>query len=302
MPLKYLWIDKQKMKTQLSPQALPSEPINQALLKDKCNILHHGAVKGVTGSCHELQYLNKNQELESILIDCGLFQGVGSEKSSFVGGNLPEYPAHEESVLGIATSIPFEVDHIKALVVTHVYIDHVGRIPHLLGKGFKGPIYCSEPTAKLLPLVLEGAVKIGFTRNKQLIEKFLSHIEKQIVPVKYGKWQQVSDQLKIKPKPAGHILDSAYITCKLTPYVGACSQANNAKQKQGYVKPVGGSLLTIKNHPKKKSKTIIFSGDLGTPHTSILKAPKSPWNCGTLVMESTYGDKTTNSEKIAEVD
>ena len=179
-------------------------------LNNGYDIHHHGAIKGVTGSCHELQYLNKNQETESILIDCGLFQGIEaeSEESQSVGGSL------------LATQIPFEIHHIKALVVTHVHIDHVGRIPHLLAKGFKGPIYCSEPSAKLLPLVLEDAVKIGFTRNKRLIEKFLSHIEKQIIPVKYGKWQQVSEQLKIKLKPTGHILGSAYVTCNLTSNVG----------------------------------------------------------------------------------
>ena len=59
--------------------------------------------------------------------------------------------------------------------------DHVGRIPYLLAAGFKGPIYCSEATAVLLPLVLEDAVKIGFTRNETLVQQFLSHIQKQSI-------------------------------------------------------------------------------------------------------------------------
>lgn len=92
----------------------------------------------------QLQNLNNNQGLESILIDCRLFQGIEaeSEEGHHVGGSL------------LATQIPFETSHIKALVVTHVHIDHVGRIPHLLVKGFKGQIYYSKPSAKLLYLVL----------------------------------------------------------------------------------------------------------------------------------------------------
>ncbi|KZZ34679.1 MBL fold metallo-hydrolase [Oleiphilus sp. HI0086] len=122
-------------------------------------ILHHGAVNGVTGSCHELRISDKNSsEQQGILIDCGLFQGAETSGLS------------SESQL----EIDFPVSHIKALVVTHVHIDHVGRIPYLLAAGFDGPIYCSEPSAVLLPLVLEDAVKIGFTRNKQMIRQFMS--------------------------------------------------------------------------------------------------------------------------------
>lgn len=66
--------------------------------------------------------------------------------------------------------IEFPVEYIQALIVTHVHIDHVGCIPYLLAAGFRGPIYCSEPSALLLRLVLEDALKIGFTRNKRLIE------------------------------------------------------------------------------------------------------------------------------------
>lgn len=268
----------------LKSQASQAFIESHTLINNGYDIHHHGAVKGVTGSCHELQYLNKNQNLESVLIDCGLFQGIEaeSEEKQNVEGSL------------LATQIPFEIHHIKALVVTHVHIDHVGRIPHLLAKGFKGPIYCSEPSAKLLPLVLEDAVKIGFTRNKRLIEKFLSHIEKQIVPVKYGKWQQVSEQLKIKLKPAGHILGSAYVTCKLN--LGVHPVSEKPHKATQYLKNVGGR-LRAKKGAVNKTKTIIFTGDLGAPHTPILNAPKSPFKCDTLVMESTYGDKNHESRK-----
>ena len=246
------------------------------------DVLHHGAVNGVTGSCHELQYKNPHNIKESILIDCGLFQGIEAELE-------PSDSDAADSLLG--TQIPFEINHVKALVVTHVHIDHVGRIPHLLAKGFKGPIYCSEPSAILLPLVLEDAIKVGFTRNKKIIQQFLVHIKKQIVPVKYGKWQAINDQLKIKLKPAGHILGSAYVTCKLT-------DSRAGKEYEGVPKAFASLLGRATPRPTKKTvKTIVFSGDLGAPYSPLLKNPKSPWRCDTLVMESTYGDKNHINRK-----
>lgn len=80
-------------------------------------IIHHGAIDGVTGSCHELQWHGNNNELNGILIDCGLFQGaeISNDGSSFD-----------------QLKINFPIKHIQALVVTHVHIDHVGRIPYLI--------------------------------------------------------------------------------------------------------------------------------------------------------------------------
>ena len=94
-------------------------------------ITHHGAVDGVTGSCHQLTLPNG----QSVLVDCGLFQGAEVSADGAAAGR-PE--------------IGFPIDRIRALVVTHVHIDHVGRIPYLLAAGFKGPIICSEASAQLL--------------------------------------------------------------------------------------------------------------------------------------------------------
>lgn len=209
-------------------------------------ILHHGAVSGVTGSCHEL----KISDNFGILIDCGLFQGAETSGKGASENHL---------------EIDFPIEHIKALVVTHVHIDHVGRIPYLLAAGFKGPIICSEPSAVLLPLVLEDAIKVGFTRNRQLISRFLKTLKQQIKPLPYGEWLAVNDQLKVKLKPAGHILGSAYVECKV-------------KQRA-------------------TTKKVVFSGDLGAPYSPLLAAPKAPYGCDVLVIESTYGDKEHASRK-----
>ncbi len=209
------------------------------------NIKHHGAITGVTGSCHELVIDDNN----AVLIDCGLFQG---EEVSGAGAAFDRL------------QIEFELRTIQALLVTHCHIDHVGRIPYLFAAGFDGPIYCTEPTAILLPKVLEDAVKIGFTRNERLLDQFLALLTQRIIPVPYQQWQNVpleksATSFKIKFKPAGHILGSAYIECDVS--------------------------------SKVKNERVIFSGDLGAPYSPLLPSPKSPYRCDTLVIESTYGDK-----------
>jgi metallo-beta-lactamase family protein len=208
---------------------------------------HHGAVDGVTGSCHELRFADGR----SLLVDCGLFQGA--EQSA-------------EGASGRRLEIEFPVDGLIGLVVTHVHMDHVGRIPYLLAAGFRGPIFCSEASALLLPLVLEDALKVGFTRNVSLIGRFLEQIQLQVVALPYKQWRSVGAGVSIKLHPAGHILGSAYIEVKV--------QASG-KRKQGAV----------------RDWRIVFSGDLGAPHTPLLPAPKSPWRADLLVLESTYGDR-----------
>lgn len=131
---------------------------------------HHGAVDGVTGSCHQLL-----ADGRSILVDCGLFQGAETSADGGVAGKL---------------EIGIPVADIQALVLTHVHIDHVGRIPHLLAAGFRGPIICSEASAILQPLVLEDALKVGFSRDDSLIRRFVGEIRKQLIPLPYQQWLQ----------------------------------------------------------------------------------------------------------------
>ena len=220
-------------------------------------ISHHGAVNGVTGSCHELHIDSNN----SILIDCGLFQGAETSPSG----------SHHDQM-----AIDFPLKAVQALIVTHVHIDHVGRIPYLLAAGFDGPIFCSQATAILLPDVLEDAVKIGFTKNRHLISKFIQHIKAMLVPLDYG--QKTSIELKntqhklaIKLKPAGHILGSAYVECEIL------QSETDSK--------------TLAQTQTQRKQKIVFSGDLGAPYAPLLPAPKSPYSCDQLVIESTYGDK-----------
>ncbi|PTB95375.1 MBL fold hydrolase [Marinobacter sp. B9-2] len=221
------------------------------------DILHHGATSGVTGFCHELTLtprIKKGSDPKftgsnsaGILIDCGLFQGQDEGRSASASD----------------LSIDFPIEHIRALVVTHVHIDHVGRIPYLLAAGFEGPIICSEPSAIMLPEILEDALKIGFTRDRHLIERVLGLIRSRLVPVPYGQWHSVFAEddcsLSVRLQRAGHILGSAYVECDARVW--------------------------------DVEERIVFSGDLGAPHAPLLPAPQSPERTDRLVIESTYGDK-----------
>ncbi len=205
-------------------------------------LVHHGAREGVTGSCHQLWM----DDMHSLLIDCGQFQG-GDE-------------GHADDEL----ELDFSIEGIKALIVTHVHIDHVGRIPNLLAAGFEGPILCSEPSAQLLPIVLEDAFRLSISRDQQQLERYLKVVEQRIIALPYREWFTLQEteaaHWKVRLQPAGHVLGSAYVELELSA-------------------PGGGS------------ERVVFSGDLGAPHSPILPDLVPPERADLLVLESTYGDR-----------
>ncbi|ELR63761.1 Metallo-beta-lactamase family protein, RNA-specific [Photobacterium marinum] len=212
-------------------------------------IIHHGACVGVTGSCHEIKIGNYG-----ILVDCGLFQGEES------GGPL---------------DIEFPINHIQALLLTHCHIDHVGRLPWLLAAGFRGPIYATEATAALLPMMLEDGLKILLGLNRSQCERFTGIVKSLVKPIPYDCRVQLvlpeGDRMSLIFRPAGHILGSAYIELQL---------------------PDG--------------KSVVFSGDLGPSGTPLLVDPISPESADILVLESTYGDRchsaiSQREDQLAEI-
>lgn len=204
--------------------------------------IHHGGKDTVTGSCHELRY-----DEQAILVDCGLFQGADARP----------------------LEIEFSISHIAALLLTHSHIDHIGRLPWLLAKGFDKPIFCTKATAELVPLMLEDGLKLQGLNRKQS-ERVLHRIRKLIVAVDYDSWFEIphlDNRIKQKDhdrpntlfarfQPAGHILGSAYIEVKLP-----------------------------------NDEIVVFSGDLGACNTPLLPDPRSPERADYLLIESTYGDR-----------
>ncbi|MCF8015979.1 MAG: hypothetical protein K9L65_09820, partial [Chromatiaceae bacterium] len=69
-----------------------------------------------------------------------------------------------------------------------VHIRHVGRLPYLLAAGYRGPILCSPASAELLPMVLEDALKVGFTRKRRLIEQVLAELRRRVIALPYRRW------------------------------------------------------------------------------------------------------------------
>jgi len=193
------------------------------------HIEHHGAQDGVTGSCHQLHM----DAASSLLVDCGLFQGNEASADGRSGAGHP--------------AIEFSLATVKALAVTHVHIDHVGRIPYLLAAGFKGPILCSEPSARLLPIVLEDAFKLGFSRDQKDVERYIKLVEQRLLALPYKQWFTLveTDTLvaRIRLQRAGHILGSAYVEIDLT-------------------YPATGD-----------NKRVVFSGDLGRPPRAATDRP-----------------------------
>ena len=216
-------------------------------------ILHHGARNGVTGSCHQLFVEGRN----SLLVDCGLFQGAETAPDGRTAADRLE--------------IDFPLEGVGALVLTHVHIDHCGRLPWLLAAGFKGPILCSEPSARLLPTVLADAFAVGVSRDRALIERYLGKVEPRIRALPYGKWHLVyrspDASCRIRLQRAGHILGSAYVECELS----------------GAAWP--------------EPRRVVFSGDLGAPHAPLLPAPRPPWRADVLVLETTYGDRVHENRR-----
>ncbi len=205
-------------------------------------LIHHGASAGVTGSCHQLWL----DEHSSVLIDCGQFQGT------------------EERADDDLLALDFSIEGIKALIVTHVHIDHVGRIPNLLASGFDGPILCSEPSARLLPIVLEDAFRLSISRDQEQLERYIKTVEQRIIPLPYDHWFTLNETdagaCKVRLQPAGHVLGSAYVEMDF-----------RAQESADY--------------------RVVFSGDLGAPHSPLLPDLVPPERADLLILESTYGDR-----------
>ncbi len=104
-------------------------------MAETTNIKFHGAAGTVTGCCFEISGAGK-----TILVDCGLFQGTRSlERLNY-------------------EKLPFDIEKVDAIILTHAHLDHSGRLPCLYVHGCKAPTYCTAPTADILkPLLLDSA-------------------------------------------------------------------------------------------------------------------------------------------------
>lgn len=212
-------------------------------------IQFHGAAGTVTGSCMELT-LGQHR----ILIDCGLFQGSRSLEALNHG------------------AFAFEVGKIDAVLLTHAHIDHCGLLPKLAKEGYRGPVWCTAPTADLLEYMLADAGRIQESdtarRNRRydragedMFEPLYTEADglrawRLAEPVGLGTWFEPAPGFRARLWNAGHILGSASVELE-----------------------VGGVHL-------------LFSGDIGPDNKAFHDDPAAPEGIDFLICEATYGDRT----------
>ncbi len=193
-------------------------------------ITHLGAGESVTGSCHLMEVKGLK-----ILVDCGLPQGKETA-----------FPME---------SWPISAQEIDYVFVTHAHIDHIGRIPELVMRGFKGEIIASHPTVRLVGPMLEDAM--GFSgMDESEIPKLKERIEHLLWGFEYGEDFDLKEGIQFRMKRAGHVLGSSFIR-----FTG-----------------------------RDPDWSVLFSGDIGTRDKPIIVDPEPPDHTDLLILESTYGD------------
>lgn len=215
-------------------------------------ISFHGAARTVTGSKH-LIHIHPNKK---ILLDCGMFQGLGQDTMQL------------NAEWGFE---PTEVDHV---ILSHAHIDHIGLLPKLVKDGFQGKVCCTPATASLAKILLLDSARIQEADvkyvNRQRDKQNRKHIEplyseedaRQVFPlfetIPYNEHYKVDDSIELMYTDCGHILGSAAVNLKI--------------RESG------------------KEVNITFSGDIGRYRDMILRSPQVFPQADFIIMESTYGN------------
>ncbi len=215
-------------------------------------IAFHGAARTVTGSKHLLTLKNGKK----ILLDCGMFQGMGKETD----------PLNRD--------FGFDPRDVDVMILSHAHIDHSGLIPRLVAGGFSGKIFCTPATKDLTAILLEDSAGIQEDdvkyQNKRRAAEGLPYLQplytledakkanEFFVEENYGQWFKVTDGVEAMYTDAGHIIGSACVNIK--------------------VKEDG------------KEIRLVFSGDVGRYRDAILKSPETFPQADYILLESTYGN------------
>jgi metallo-beta-lactamase family protein len=220
-------------------------------------ISFHGAAGGVTGSCHLVSFAGRN-----ILIDCGMFQG---------GREL-----HQEN----AEPFGFDASDIDLILLTHAHLDHCGRIPLLVKRGFKGEIVTTAATRDLTRLVLLDSAHL----HEEEAKRRHRHGEKQ------GDHHPLYDTMDA--------LDSFERFGRTAVYDKPLDLGHGATATffdAGHI--LGSASILLEVSEGGKRKRILFSGDLGPRNRPLLNEPSPPSDVDVVVMETTYGDRDHRSLK-----
>ena len=216
-------------------------------------ITFHGAAKTVTGSKHLITLTNG----KNILLDCGMYQGLGTE------------------TLELNSNFGFNPKDINYVILSHAHIDHSGLLPKLVHEGFNGRIFGTPPTIDLTEILMQDSAfiqetdtaylnKIRKREGKKNIHPLYDYedVKKTIPlfePIEYKTPYLIDDDIELQFFDVGHIIGSATVFLKL--------------KENG------------------KTTTIAFSGDVGRYGDPILKSPQRFPQADYIIIESTYGNK-----------
>lgn len=213
----------------------------------------HGAARTVTGSKHLLSLKNGR----NILLDCGLFQGMGPETDS------------------LNDDFGFDPASLNCVLLSHAHIDHSGLIPKLLKEGFKGKIYCTQATAELTEILLHDSAEIQTYETDYINHKRAAHHLEPYEPL-YNH-EDVMNAIK---------------SFEVIQYDQPFSPVKDVEvlyTNNGHLPGSAAINLTI-NEDGKETK-ILFSGDIGRTRSNLLPPPSPAPQADYIIIESTYGDQ-----------
>ncbi|MGE0486899.1 MAG: MBL fold metallo-hydrolase RNA specificity domain-containing protein [Gammaproteobacteria bacterium] len=217
-----------------------------------------GATGEVTGSCHLLTVRGQR-----ILLDCGLMQGSRKDEAR----NREPFP--------------FDPRAIDAVVLSHSHIDHSGRLPLLVKRGYRGPVYTQHAARDLCQIMLRDAAFIAEKdaewenrkRERKGLEPVAALYDRRDAEramarfegLAYGAPREILPGVTVTLHDAGHILGSAIV-----------------------------ELVLRENGDERR---LVFSGDLGHRGAEILRDPAHLTQADLVVLESTYGDRLHRSHE-----
>ncbi len=216
-----------------------NKPQSWSTSREEVMLFCLGGVKQVGRSC----FVVVTPETK-VMLDCGINPGEMS--------GLDAYPRIDW--------FNFDLDDLDAVVISHAHIDHQGFLPTLFKYGYRGPVYCTEPTLPLMILLQTDSVKIANSNGTYLpyAARDVNEVIKHCITLPYGKPTDISPDVTITLNNAGHIMGSATVHLNI-------SGAHN----------------------------ILYSGDYKYARTQLLDSAVSIYpRVETLITESTYGNTT----------
>ena len=216
-----------------------NKPQSWSASREEVMLFCLGGVKQVGRSC----FIVVTPETK-VMLDCGINPGEMS--------GLDAYPRLDW--------FDFDLDELDGVVISHAHIDHQGFLPTLFKYGYRGPVYCTEPTLPLMILLQTDSVKIANSNGAYLpyAARDVNEVIKHCITLPYGKPTDISPDMTITLNNAGHIMGSATVHINI-------SGAHN----------------------------ILYSGDYKYARTQLLDSAVSIYpRVETLITESTYGNTT----------